>query len=71
MVPRDIQLEKAIEALYDDVLQTVPIRSRKRCPALLKMAMLLDQMKHETNRQIAIDLGMVGSCEECRENCGE
>jgi hypothetical protein len=29
MVPRDIQLEKAIEALYDDVVQTVPIKNRK------------------------------------------
>jgi len=40
------------------------------CPVLLKMAMLLDQMKHETNRQIAIDLGIVGSCEECKGKCG-
>jgi hypothetical protein len=36
-------------------VQTVSIKNRK-CPALPRMAMLLDQMKHETNRQIAIDL---------------
>jgi hypothetical protein len=35
------------------------------------MAMLLDQMKHETNRQFAIDLGIVGSCDECKGKCGE
>ena len=61
----DIRLEKTLEAVYDDIVQTVPIRSRKRCHALLTMAMLLDQMMHETNRQIAIDTGIVGSCEEC------
>jgi len=67
----DIRLEKTLEAIYDDVVQTVPIKNRKRCSVLLKMAMLLDRMKHETNRQIVIDLGIVGSCEECRGKCGE
>ncbi|MGD0057174.1 MAG: hypothetical protein ABSB83_04875 [Methanomassiliicoccales archaeon] len=52
-------------------MQTVPIKIRKRCPVLLKMAMLLDLMKHETNRKIAIDLEIVGSCEECKGKCGE
>jgi len=45
------------------------IANRNRYPELLMMAMLLDQMKHETNRQIAIDLGTIGSCEECKEKC--
>ena len=52
----DIVLEKCVDAVRYGFVQILPIRNRKRCPVLLKMAILLNQMKHETNRQIAIDL---------------
>ncbi len=75
MVLRDIRLEKALEALYDDIVQTVSIGNRKRCPVLLKMAMVFSQMKHETSGRIARDFGIVrggrSEGEEFRGRCAK
>jgi len=65
----DIRLEKCIETIYDQIIELVPQGKRRTCPVVIKMATMLDSMKHENNKRIAIELGVVGDCEGCGSGC--
>jgi hypothetical protein len=65
----DIRLEKCLEAIYDEIITQVPAQKRKSCPVVIKLASMLDTMKHENNAQIAADMGIVGDCKGCGKRC--
>ena len=65
----DIRLEKSVEVVYDQIIVVVPAHKRKTCPVVIKLAQILDSMKNENNRNLAIELGVVGDCEGCGTKC--
>ena len=65
----DIRLEKSVEVVYDQIIVVVPVHKRKTCPVVIKLAQILDSMKNENNRNLAIELGVIGDCERCDSRC--
>ena len=62
----DIRLEKCLEAVYDQMLSSLPQKLRNKCPAVKCVETMLAALKAETTAEIAIEMGLV---ENARWKC--
>ena len=67
----DIQSEKLLQTVYDDLYAAMPIELREGCQLLRRFAYINDNVRHLNNQQIMEELGLTRvrfNCEGC-EKC--
>jgi len=66
----DIRLEKTLEAMLDQMTQTIGPKKAERCPCILLVSKALDRLKSTNNAEIVLELDMLpeadSACPSCR-----
>ncbi|GEM_PF-4570861 len=64
----DIQTEKTVDAIYEDLYYFLPPGVREKCVLLERLAYIKDNIRHMNNREILEGLGVPpakGNCDLC------
>ncbi len=67
----NIRLEKTLEAMLEQMIQTVGATRAQRCPCILLASKALDRLKSANNAEIVLELDMLPeadwACPSCRK----
>lgn len=68
----DLQTERVLVAIFDDLCEVVPPDGRGKCPVLVRLAYIVDNARHANNVKIMEELGapVRQECERC-SGCGD
>ena len=68
----DLQTERVLAAIFDDLCETVPPDERSNCPVLVRLAYIVDNARHANNVRILEELGVPvrHPCVRC-SGCGD
>ncbi len=58
MIESDIRLEKALEAILNEVVSIVGPKHAESCPAVIALDHVLEVLKETNNSRIAAELGI-------------
>jgi hypothetical protein len=68
----DLQTERVLGAIFDDLCEVVPPDGRCKCPVLVRLAYIVDNARHANNVKIMEELGapLRHACGRC-SGCGD